>query len=378
MLRDDGTIERLAVVQDDPSRHEWASRLPAPSLSDDRGAGFVIRTGQVQTRFEVTPEVLDAAARTPEERERWRTVGITSYVCVPLAVQARTVGALTLTTMGGRQLGPADVALAEELARRVSQAIDNAWLYRAAQDANRAKDEFLATLSHELRTPINAILGWSRMLTTGTLDPPAASHALEVIQRNARVQTQLIEDILDVSRIITGNVRIDVRPVQLAEVINAAVESLKPAADAKGVALDLVFEPEDPSVSGDAARLQQIVWNLVSNALRFTERGGRVEVRLARVGSRVDISVIDNGAGIRPELLPVIFERFRQGDSTSTRVHGGLGLGLAIVRHLAELHGGSVRAHSAGPGFGASFVVSLPAASLADRTRHEYNAEANT
>ncbi|HLM58582.1 MAG TPA: ATP-binding protein, partial [Pyrinomonadaceae bacterium] len=229
-----------------------------------------------------------------------------------------------------------------------------------AEQANRMKDEFLATLSHELRTPLTAILGWSRMLADDQLDESQSAAAFEAIYRNARAQAQLIEDLLDVSRIITGKLRVEFRPVELASVVEAAVGVVRPAASAEGIQLQAVFEPGDNRVSGDPARLQQVVWNLLSNAVKFTPRGGRVQVRLGRSDSHAEIAVSDTGAGIAPEFLPHVFERFRQADMGTSRLHGGLGLGLAIVRHLVELHGGTVRAESEGEGRGATVTVRLP------------------
>lgn len=229
-----------------------------------------------------------------------------------------------------------------------------------AEAANRLKDEFLATLSHELRTPLNAILGWARILGTGSVEAEDLKEGLEVIERNAKVQVQIIEDLLDISRIVSGTMRLDVQRVNLSEVIDAAITAVTPAADAKGVRIQKVLDPLAGAVSGDPNRLQQIVWNLLTNAVKFTPKGGRVQVLLERVNSHVEISVIDNGVGIRPEFLPHIFERFSQADSSTTRRHGGLGLGLAIVKQLTELHGGSVRAKSPGEGQGSTFVVDLP------------------
>jgi PAS domain S-box-containing protein len=231
---------------------------------------------------------------------------------------------------------------------------------RQAEDANRIKDEFLATLSHELRTPLTSILGWARMLRNGDLDEGTTKVAIETIERNAQSQAQLIEDILDVSRVITGKLRIEIEEVDLAPVIEEAINAVLPAAQAKGVELQHTLPPDVSLVSGDRSRLQQVVWNLLSNAVKFTPRGGRVQARLQRVDSHVEIVVADTGQGIAPTVLPHIFERFRQADSTSTRKHGGLGLGLAIVRHLVELHGGTVQAHSEGEGKGATFKVKMP------------------
>ncbi|HEY0174346.1 MAG TPA: ATP-binding protein, partial [Pyrinomonadaceae bacterium] len=243
-----------------------------------------------------------------------------------------------------------------------TSAAENERLYREAHEASRLKDEFLATVSHELRTPLTAILGWAHMLRTGRLGADSAAGAFETIERNARAQSQLIDDLLDVSRAITGKLRIDVRPVDPNSFIEAAVEAVRPAAEAKGVRVQKVVDTGLVTVSGDPVRLQQVVWNLLSNAIKFTPRGGRVQVRMERVNSHVEIAVSDTGAGIVPDFLPHVFDRFRQADQKTTRRHGGLGLGLAIVRHLVELHGGSVRAESAGEGQGSTFTVLLPVA----------------
>ncbi|HEV7902610.1 MAG TPA: PAS domain S-box protein [Pyrinomonadaceae bacterium] len=235
-------------------------------------------------------------------------------------------------------------------------------LYIEAQESSRLKDEFLATVSHELRTPLTAILGWAHMLRTGQFNDESAMKAFETIERNARAQAQLIDDLLDVSRIITGKLRIDVRPIDPNSFIEAAIESVRPAAEAKGVRVQKIVDTGIVTVSGDPVRLQQVVWNLLSNAIKFTPRGGRVQVRLERINSHIEIGVSDSGAGISQEFLPYVFDRFRQADQRTTRQHGGLGLGLAIVRHLVELHGGTVRAESAGKDEGATFTVLLPVA----------------
>jgi PAS domain S-box-containing protein len=235
--------------------------------------------------------------------------------------------------------------------------------YRDADAANRSKDEFLATVSHELRTPLNAIMGWTQLLLASgpnAGDPERRQRGLETVVRNAKLQAQLIDDLLDVSRITSGKMRLDVQPTDLAAVIDAAVEAIRPAAEAKQIQLRRVLDPFAGPVMGDPARLQQVVWNLLSNAVKFTPKGGKAEVRLERVNSHVEILVADTGAGIAPEFLPHVFERFRQLDASTTRRHGGLGLGLAIVRHLVELHGGTVRVKSPGEGQGSTFVVGLP------------------
>lgn len=229
-----------------------------------------------------------------------------------------------------------------------------------AENANRLKDEFLATVSHELRTPLNAILGWAELIRGGKLDSETARLALGTIVRNAKAQAQLIEDLLDGSRIITGKLKIETRPVELASIIKAAIEATQPAAYAKDIALTVSLEAETTTVSGDPNRLQQVAWNLLSNAIKFTPAGGRVQTRLQRKGACAEIIVSDNGCGISKEFLPYVFDRFRQADSSYTRMQGGLGLGLAIVRHLVEMHGGSVEVESPGEGLGATFTVKLP------------------
>jgi signal transduction histidine kinase/ActR/RegA family two-component response regulator len=229
-----------------------------------------------------------------------------------------------------------------------------------AEKLNRLKDEFLSTVSHELRTPLNAILGWSQILRTSKVDEARMNRALETIERNARSQAQLIDDLLDISRIITGKIRLNVQTVQLLPVIEAAIDTVRPAADAKNIRLQSVLDPAAGPVLGDSERLQQIVWNLLTNAIKFTPKQGRVQVGLQRINSHIEIVVADTGQGISAEFLPHVFERFRQADGSITRSFGGLGLGLAIVRQLVELHGGTVHAQSPGEGQGATFTVKLP------------------
>jgi len=237
---------------------------------------------------------------------------------------------------------------------------DQKRLYRMAQEGNRAKDEFLATLSHELRTPLTSIMGWAEMLSLGMLDEPARRHAVEVIEKSARAQAQLIADLLDVSRISVGRLRLDVRPLDLRQVVEAAADVVRPAAEARSLKLDLKFDARAGKVSGDPDRLQQVFWNLLSNAVKFTPEGGSVSVRLARAGSQAEVCVADTGGGISPEFLPHVFDRFRQAESHMTRAHGGLGIGLSIVHHLVEMHGGTVTAEREGEGRGATFRVRLP------------------
>jgi len=264
----------------------------------------------------------------------------------------------------------AEVKERQQAEERLRLALVGEQMARAeAETANRMKDEFLATVSHELRTPLNAIIGWSHLLRVGSLDKATASRALETIDRNAKVQAQLIEDILDVSRMITGKLRLNNEPVDIASVINAAIDSVQLAVDSKDIELEVTLDPSARHTLGDSSRLQQVVWNLLSNAIKFTPSGGRIEVKVKRAGRNLKIRVSDSGQGIGPDFLPFIFERFRQADGTTTRQHGGLGLGLAIVRHLVELHGGTITAESAGEGKGSTFIIKLPLAPSPQRNR---------
>ena len=333
------------------------------------GLQFIEADGGVPTGA----RVLDLIA--PEDRETWRVhhervcagekltwefqiIGLRGARrwmethAVPLPLPDGSTGQLAVTrdiTQRKAAEREREVLLESERAARVE-----------AERASRMKDEFLATLSHELRTPLNAILGWSSMLAGGVIDASQSKQAIDVIARNARSQAQIIEDLLDMSRIISGKIRLDVQRIDLPSVLKTAIESVRPAADAKGVKLTSVLDPTPGVVSGDANRLQQIFWNLLTNAVKFTPKGGRVQVLLERVNSHVEASVIDSGEGISPEFLPQVFDRFRQADASTTRKHGGLGLGLSIVKNLVELHGGSISVRSAGKNQGSTFTVSLP------------------
>ena len=259
-----------------------------------------------------------------------------------------------------KALAAAYEAAKEARAEAEQAVVEKEKLDQQAEESSRLKEEFLATISHELRTPLSAILGWTRMLRLGQLSTEDHAKALDTIERNARAQAQLIDDLLDVSRIITGKLRMDVRPSEPNAFIDAAVEAVRPAAEAKGVHVQKVIDTAAISIPGDPVRLQQVVWNLLSNAIKFTPRGGRVQIRSERVNSHLEIVVSDTGQGISSEFLPHVFDRFRQADQKTSRQHGGMGLGLAIVRHLVELHGGTVQASSQGPGHGATFTVQLP------------------
>ncbi|MEG4026876.1 MULTISPECIES: PAS domain S-box protein [unclassified Microcoleus] len=371
MIEEDGSIEQIAVAHIDPAKLEWAYQMrdKYPMNPDDpRGAALTLRTGQSDLLPEIPDELLVQAARDSKHLEILRQVGFKSVMTVPLRTQARILGAISfISAESGRRYTSADLQLAEELARRASLAIDNAQLYRLAQRdrakaeaANRIKDEFLAVLSHELRSPLNPILGWTKLLRTGRLDTTKTQQALETIERNAKLQAQLIEDLLDVSRILQGKMTLNVAPVNLAAMIEAARETVRLAAEAKHIPIQTTFNPISGTVSGDSNRLQQVVWNLLSNAVKFTPTGGRIDVQLEQVGMYAQIQVKDTGKGIKREFLPHVFDYFRQEDGTITRQFGGLGLGLALVRHFTELHGGTVQADSLGQNLGATFTIRLP------------------
>jgi len=284
------------------------------------------------------------------------------WLGVPLlARDGRVVGAIHVSGKRGGDFSAEDETILVQLAQIASIAGENT-LFKDAQEANRLKDQFLATLSHELRTPLQALLSWSTMLREDASNPALLARGLEVIARSARAQKQLIDDLLDVSRIMTGKLTLEREPVSLRQVIEAAVDAARPVAAAKGIRVGVSLGTEEPTVDGDALRLQQVVGNLLSNGIKFTPAGGQVQVVMLCDGAQAELMLIDSGEGIAPELLPHVFERFRQGDSSSTRYHAGLGIGLAIVRHLVELHGGSVRAESQGVGKGTTFVVTLPLA----------------
>ncbi len=310
--------------------------------------------------MEVDPEQAEAGF-PPGYEEFGPALRLRSYLGVPLVSRGEVIGVVNIgMSTSGRTHTARHARLGEEVAARAATALEHAWLYRHARDLNRVKDEFLATLSHELRTPVMAVLGWTQMLKTGVVDPDRIPAALETIERNAFTQKRLIEDLLDVSRIVTGRLRLDLRPVDPVAVVAEAAATVQPAADAREIRMHVLSDPSAGLVLADPQRLQQAIWNLLANAVKFTPRRGQVHVHLLRVGDHVEIVVSDTGDGIAPDLLPHVFDRFRQGDSSSTRAHEGLGLGLAIVRHIVELHGGEVEAKSAGPGEGATFRIVLP------------------
>ena len=312
---------------------------------------------------------------------------VCSYLAVPVVARTgEVIGGLFFAHREPNVFGEREERLLVGMAGQAAVAIDNARLYADAKrvaDVERAaraeiervsmmKDEFLATLSHELRTPLNAVLGWAEVLMQREGADAESKRGLQAIARNAHAQAQLIEDLLDMNRIVSGKIRLDIQRADLAPIIEAAVDSVRPSAETKSIRLRTVLDPLAGPVSGDPHRLQQVVWNLLSNALKFTPKTGRIDVLLQRINSHVEITVSDSGMGISPEFLPFIFDRFRQADSSTTRRHGGLGLGLSIVKQLVELHGGSVRAESGGSDKGSSFVVSLPIRALREGENREH------
>lgn len=333
----------------------------------DEGAGALLLTQEALELSQVS-ELLETLKAQPPWSELPLIILTTGYeftLSTLLDLAASAAGSVTLLERpisGTTLVRSVEVALRSRrrqyhvralLAREKS-------LRTEAEKANRVKDEFLATLSHEVRTPLTAILGWATMMRSHRLDEPTEKRAIEAIERNARSQLQLIEDLLDVSRIISGKMQLDIKPTSVTAIVKAAIDSVKPAAEAKDISLEIMIDPAADQLSGDEARLQQVIWNLLSNSIKFTPRGGSVQIKVSRTDSFTRISVRDSGEGISSEFLPYVFDRFKQADASTTRMHGGLGLGLAITRHLAELHGGTIEAESGGEGHGATFTISLP------------------
>jgi signal transduction histidine kinase len=361
--RDDDGFPRVEnVVHENPEQQALLYRfVEAYPLRSDHAAVEIIKSGKTLFIEQIDEKLIRELTATEHQSyvELFHGIAITSIVVVPMISRGETLGLLTFGTAKNR-FQDADVLFAEEIAHRTVMALNNARLYHEAQEANRVKDEFLGVISHELRTPLNAILGWARMLRTGAVREGAQPRALEAIERNASHQARLIDDLLDASRITAGKLRLDATIIELGPVVESAVQSVLPGATAKGIRLQTSCETQRIPVFADASRLQQIIWNLLSNAIKFTSKDGSIDVVVRREGDEAVIRISDNGRGIRPELIPHIFERFRQGDGTLTRNSGGLGLGLSIVRHLVEAHGGTVDGESPGADMGATFFVRLP------------------
>ena len=361
-----GRIRRLAVEHVDPSKVEQArsfsERFPA-DRDAPRGVYEVIRSGQPWMLSEITDDLVVANARGPEHLAAIRELGIVALMVVPLIARGRILGALTFaSTDPGRRYAQADLQFVQDVAFRAALAMDNALAYDEANRANRAKDQFVATLSHELRTPLNAILGWAQMLLRPDLPADQRQRAAEVIVRSAKAQNQLLSDIFDMAAIVQGKLRLSMRPVELRTILESVRDVAAPAASAKRISMALALPPDRVLVHGDADRLQQVFSNLLYNAVKFTPEDGRVDVCLEVRDRHADVSISDTGIGISPDILPYVFDRFRQGDAATAPELRGLGLGLAIVKQLVDGHGGTVTASSPGDGQGSTFVVRLPLA----------------
>ncbi len=363
VVEEDGSVGAVAGAHMHAEREGLVIELAGQAGALGDAVADVLRTGESYLLSMVPRGFAGSVARSGRQLGLLKALAPESLIAAPMKARGKVMGFIAFVFSGsGRRYQPADLPLVEGVARRAALAIDNARLYRDSQQANRLKDEFLATLSHELRTPLNAVLGWTQLLLTRQLRGDEADRALQTIRRNAEAQAHLIGDILDVSRIITGKLRLNIAPTNLRSVIDAAVEGVRPAAEAKGITLTVDSAESPRSMFADPDRLQQVVWNLLSNAVKFTPSGGRVALRVETDATTTRVCVSDTGAGIPPRFLSSLFERFRQADGSTTRAYGGLGLGLAIVRHLVELHGGSVRGESEGEGRGATFTVTLPVA----------------
>jgi signal transduction histidine kinase/ActR/RegA family two-component response regulator len=362
LLHDDGALHRVASAHVDSTKEALVYEIAHAVVPT------AVHTRQPVLVSRVTEDDLNALALNPEHLALVRQLAPKSWIIAPLIAHERVLGALTLAiTESTRRYGRADLSFATIVATHTAAVIENARLYREAETAragaeaaNRAKDEFLSTLSHELRNPLNAVHGWATLIERGQLGEAQVRRAVQIIVRNVNAQIRLVDDLLDMARVVSGRMRLVVQPVDLRDLIEDALEAVRPAAEAKGIRLQPVLEAPGLLVSGDPGRLQQIMWNLLENAVKFTPRDGRVQVQLQRVRSHVEIIVSDTGQGIAADVLPYVFDRLRQGEGGSARGHGGLGIGLGLVRHLVELHGGSVYAESAGEGQGATFVVKLP------------------
>ena len=357
-VAEDDAVRCAAVSARTPELQAFmrAERLENPvDLSSDHPVAVALTKGMAH--FQGSAVADDAMTSVLE---------IESMIVVPLIARGQTLGAMSFLTVDGRRYFESDFAVAQELTHRAGIALDNARLYRDAQEASRLKDEFLGIVSHELRTPLNAVLGWSQVLRRSRVDPDQLRRAVLAIERNAQAQARLVEDLLDTSRVISGKIRLQPATVDLRKLIRGTVESFGPMARSAGLEVTASVSEDVGEIRADPARLQQILGNLLSNSLKFTPAGGRIAVDVHRHASTIEIRVSDTGAGITSEFLPHVFERFRQADSTTTRAHGGLGLGLAIARHLVELHGGAISASSAGAGLGSSFTIVLPAGSPAN------------
>jgi len=356
MFENDQAIRRLAVAPG-----SLPETLYPLDLHASIGPAHVRRTGEPQVLDSVGGELAGSLGFKSEDLLPDTVGAPVTYACMPAAARNRIIGAVVfLSAKPGFHFTETDLRLAAGLANAAAVAMDNARLYGEAQEANRLKDEFVAMVSHELRTPLTPILGCIHLLRTATLSPANFERALEMIERNAHTQVQIVEDLLDVSRIVAGKLHLSMKSTQMIPVLEAAIATVRSSAESKGIKIVTDFENIDKPIDGDPHRLQQIVWNLLSNAVKFTPAEGRIEISLRSKGAHVEIQVTDTGVGIPQEFLPYIFDRFRQGSDSASQMRSGLGLGLAIVRHLVELHNGSIEAESSGPGKGAVFTLRFP------------------
>jgi signal transduction histidine kinase len=365
LVEQNGPLRRIVLAERDAASIDVAAEAGPLALmhaATHEAVAKALSDGKPVLVSEPSGSMPPEGISTAEHRTRGPHPRPRSALAAPLVARDRPLGVVTflLTEESDRRYGHDDVQLAEELARRFALALENAQLYRRVEESNRLKDEFLAILSHELRTPLNAIVGWAHILRDTAPGSPTATRALETILRNAHAQSQIVSDLLDVSGITAGKLALNVGTIAVASVVEAALDTVRPVADAKGVTLCARLEPTAETFWGDAGRLQQVLWNLLSNAVKFSPRGGNVHVELKSTGPEIQITVEDEGPGIHPDFLPFLFDRFRQQDSSTSRRYGGLGLGLAIVRHLTRLHGGTVEAANRATPPGAIFTIRLP------------------
>jgi PAS domain S-box-containing protein len=369
IIEEDGSLQQLAAAHADASKLEdlrEVNRLYPAGLDAAHSYPLVVRTGKPELIPLITDAMLASVSRDEGHLKLLRNLGLKSTLCVPLIARGRTLGAITLATAeSGRAYDSSTLALAEDLAHRASNAVDNARLYQEAQRANRTKEEFLATLSHELRTPLTPIIGWVHMIRRGMLKDDDLDSSLAIVEKNSQSLTRLINDLLDMSAILSGKMRIEKLPVPLDAVLKEAVETVRPLAEVRRVNLETkFFEDGRVVINGDRTRLVQIFWNILSNAVKFSADGSRVRVSCEAKTTEARVTIEDEGQGITQEFLPHVFERFRQADSSKTRTHGGLGIGLALVKSFVEAHGGSVTAESSGLQQGSRFTVCLPRLAL--------------
>lgn len=373
-LLEGATLRNVVSIHVDPSKaplaDEYQRRYPPDSTKP--GVWNVVRSRRGELYNDISDELLARTTSDPDQLTILRSVGMTAVLVAPITVRSEVRGVISIISAeSGRRYDRSQLDLLESLGERVGVAIERAELYRAAQfaakaaeEASRAKDEFMATVSHELRTPLNAVLGWATILKEQVSDPVLAK-AVHAIHRNAQAQARIIDDILDVSRVMAGKLVLEAHPTDLVRIVRDAADVVRPSALAKSLSLELNFEDPTCPFEADAERLQQVVWNLLSNAVKFTPAGGNVRLSLRRTKAEVVIAVTDSGDGIAPDFLPFVFDRFRQADPAAARRTAGLGLGLALVRQIVELHGGRVTATSDGRGKGSTFTITLPVRSAA-------------